>query len=394
LHLDHSNVTDISGKILQASSGQLVVEDSLLSRAVMGPEIQNTGLEFTDSWIVEMAGAYHHSGVADDNDGIYLHEQADGQTIEMRRSVVANLLDDGIDTFDSTDLFDDVIVRDAFDKAISVFHGAVTVRNSLLVDGDIGIEAKGLDQSTAHVTVERTTIANMDHGIRAFDKDSPDPEVRITYNIVDSIIHVRPGGDPLFTDYDPNDLKINYSWVEEDWPYAGSGEGIVNGQPLFVDLAAGDYRLADGSPARDAGDPDSPPDSDGSRADLGYAGLSPPVQPADFNDDGQVNAADVDLLCAALQAGQNDLRFDLDANGQLESSDFDFLIRTLLKTTYGDANLDGVFNSNDLVLVFQAGQYEDTIVGNSGWSSGDWNCDGEFGTSDLVAAFQAGGYAA
>ncbi len=58
----------------------------------------------------------------------------------------------------------------------------------------------------------------------------------------------------------------------------------------------------------------------------------------------------------------------------------------------GDANLDGVFNSADLVAVFAMGQYEDLIPLNSTWVSGDWNGDGEFDTSDLVLAFQEGRY--
>lgn len=58
----------------------------------------------------------------------------------------------------------------------------------------------------------------------------------------------------------------------------------------------------------------------------------------------------------------------------------------------GDANLDGVFNSSDLVQVFTYGEYEDEVIGNSSWESGDWNGDGDFGTGDLVAAFTTGNY--
>ena len=61
-------------------------------------------------------------------------------------------------------------------------------------------------------------------------------------------------------------------------------------------------------------------------------------------------------------------------------------------TTPGDANYDGVFDSADLVQVFQAGQYEDMFTGNSSWETGDWNGDGEFDSSDLVVAFQSGTY--
>ena len=199
-------MTDINGKILLSSAGELTIADSLLSRAVMGPEITNTQLDFQDSWIIEMAGIYHHNGTVDDNDGIYLHEQAAGQTITLHRSVVANVQDDGIDTLGSTVLVDDVIVRDVTDKTISVFNGEVTVLRGLLINGDIGIEAKGSGSSTADVHIDRTTIANVNAGVRAFDKDSPDPNVKITYDIVNSVIAVRPGGDPLVHGLRPGGL--------------------------------------------------------------------------------------------------------------------------------------------------------------------------------------------
>ena len=64
----------------------------------------------------------------------------------------------------------------------------------------------------------------------------------------------------------------------------------------------------------------------------------------------------------------------------------------MIGSNYGDSNLDGVFDSGDLIDVFKEGQYEDTIALNSTWETGDWNGDGEFGTADLIVAFQAGGY--
>ncbi len=56
----------------------------------------------------------------------------------------------------------------------------------------------------------------------------------------------------------------------------------------------------------------------------------------------------------------------------------------------GDSNLDGIFDSSDLVQVFQFGRYETNQPAL--WSEGDWNTDGYFDTSDLVLAFQSGGY--
>lgn len=116
--------------------------------------------------------------------------------------------------------------------------------------------------------------------------------------------------------------------------------------------------------------------------------------PGDFDADGNLDAADVDLLCAAIQSGNSDAIFDLNADGQVSRSDMDVMINDLLQTSYGDANLDGVFDSRDLVTIFQAGKYEEGVPGNARWVEGDWNCDGQFTTADLVLAFENGGYVA
>lgn len=59
----------------------------------------------------------------------------------------------------------------------------------------------------------------------------------------------------------------------------------------------------------------------------------------------------------------------------------------------GDVNLDGVFDTSDLVLVFQSGKYEDAAATDVTFAEGDWNEDGYFDSSDLVLAFQSGNYA-
>ena len=99
-------------------------------------------------------------------------------------------------------------------------------------------------------------------------------------------------------------------------------------------------------------------------------------------------------LIDTLAAADTWLPSFLDYTGDnlVDSADRDFLIRNILDTTYGDSTLDGHFNSRDFVTVFQAGEFEDDLVGNSKWLTGDWNGDSEFDSSDLVLAFQVGGY--
>jgi hypothetical protein len=117
-----------------------------------------------------------------------------------------------------------------------------------------------------------------------------------------------------------------------------------------------------------------------------------PNDPADLNNDGTVNAVDVDLLRVQILTSGMNPKFDLNSDSRIDSLDLTRWVRDLKRTWFGDANLDGRFDSGDLVQVFQGGEYEDEIVGSSTWSTGDWNADGEFSTSDLVAAFQDGGY--
>ena len=109
---------------------------------------------------------------------------------------------------------------------------------------------------------------------------------------------------------------------------------------------------------------------------------------ADLNDDGQVDSRDISRICAAIHS--QDARLDLSGDGQVDSADLIHFVQIYLQSGIGDANLDGVFDSRDFVLVFQSGEFQDQIANNSDWSEGDWNCDGDFSTSDLVFAFQFG----
>ena len=112
----------------------------------------------------------------------------------------------------------------------------------------------------------------------------------------------------------------------------------------------------------------------------------------DFNNNAMLDDEDLDLLSAEVQAGRNVSLFDVNADNVVSVADRDFWVRDLANTYFGDANLDGEFNSGDLVNVFRFGEYEDSLRGNSGWAEGDWNADGDFTSSDLVLAFADGGY--
>ena len=114
--------------------------------------------------------------------------------------------------------------------------------------------------------------------------------------------------------------------------------------------------------------------------------------PGDFNTNGILDAADIDMLSAAVRAGANPPAYDLTSDNLVNEADRTRWVEVLKYTYFGDANLDGEFNSGDFVAAFAAGKYEDGVAGNAGWAEGDWDGNGDFESADFVRAFASGGY--
>ncbi len=124
------------------------------------------------------------------------------------------------------------------------------------------------------------------------------------------------------------------------------------------------------------------------RASLAQDGSPGRADLVDFTGEGLTDQADIDALCQAI--GTDDRTFDLTGDALVDQRDVRFLVEDVLRSKLGDANLDGRFDSADLVRVFQGGAYEKQNAPPAGWASGDWNCDGIFSTKDILLAFQAG----
>ncbi|MCA9213961.1 MAG: hypothetical protein KDB27_12905 [Planctomycetales bacterium] len=120
--------------------------------------------------------------------------------------------------------------------------------------------------------------------------------------------------------------------------------------------------------------------------------FSEPSEVGDFDGDRYLTVIDIQQLSNAIRNGETNAELDLTDDGMVNLADQELWVHELKHTWFGDANLDGEFNSADLVAIFAAGEYEDDVENNSGWAEGDWNADGEFDSGDLVAAFTDGGY--
>ncbi|MCP4192505.1 MAG: EF-hand domain-containing protein [Planctomycetaceae bacterium] len=112
----------------------------------------------------------------------------------------------------------------------------------------------------------------------------------------------------------------------------------------------------------------------------------------DVDSNGKLDVEDIHQLVIAILNQHFHPRFDINHDGLIDHDDLFFWIHHVANTYVGDSNLDGEFNTGDLIEVFQAGEYEDGLNRNSNWAEGDWNADGDFDSSDLVVAFANGGY--
>jgi hypothetical protein len=111
----------------------------------------------------------------------------------------------------------------------------------------------------------------------------------------------------------------------------------------------------------------------------------------DFDGDRHLTLTDVDQLAMAIRNAVADPKFDFTHDGVVTLADQESWVHDLKHTWFGDADLNGEFNSADLVQVLAAGKYE-APQGAISWYEGDWNADGLFNSTDLVDALADGGY--
>lgn len=117
-----------------------------------------------------------------------------------------------------------------------------------------------------------------------------------------------------------------------------------------------------------------------------FDGVPPPDVDADFDDDGQIDITDIDLLYGELATGTNSSAFDLDGNGLVDDDDLaawlsqagaaqSFTGAILL----GDTDLNGKVDAADLNNLGVNWQANDA----TSWSQGDFNHDQLVNASDL-----------
>ncbi len=114
--------------------------------------------------------------------------------------------------------------------------------------------------------------------------------------------------------------------------------------------------------------------TDGSRASFGYRVVNM-WNVADVNNDGAVDATDIDTIYANFTAKTANYNAGCDVNGDgvVDQNDVTYELNHYLNTNYGDANLDGATDFADFQTLLNHWQASGAGVG---WAAGDFNGDG------------------
>lgn len=101
-----------------------------------------------------------------------------------------------------------------------------------------------------------------------------------------------------------------------------------------------------------------------------------PTLAGDFDGDGALAAADIDIL--SVQVGQSDLAFDLNGDSVVDGDDRTVWVETLAETFFGDTDLNGSVEFADF-LALSAG-----FGSEGGWAAGDFDGSGDVAFADFL----------
>jgi hypothetical protein len=113
--------------------------------------------------------------------------------------------------------------------------------------------------------------------------------------------------------------------------------------------------------------------------------IAPDGRLGDFDNDGDIDADDIDALAAAIQASSTDTIYDMDGDGDVDADDFAFHVHNLVDTALGEGTGTefGDFNLDGMVSILDLGALGDGYGVGTGWAQGDANGDGTVGILDL-----------
>ncbi len=194
-------------------------------------------------------------------------EFLDMKNSSIENNIIVNAGDDAIDLNGCTNIsIRKNIIFGAKDKGLSIGSKwgmkppstDIRVENNLIVNCQTGISVK----SGSRADIVNNTLYNNDISFRLYEKF--DGLGGGKANVVNTILANSKTAN--FDLDDKSEIVFSYSLCDSEQL---AGTGNIRAEPLFVNPAEKDFNILSTSPCIDAGNPASPNDPDGSRADIG-----------------------------------------------------------------------------------------------------------------------------
>ncbi len=217
---------------------------------------------------VLVEGCELYGGYAPDTDGVDFDDVTFGI---IRANTVRDFLgsnNDGLDIGGSqTVMIESNLILRCADKGISIGQGAhVFAAHNIIAGCQKGV---GLKDLGSFGTIINNTIYDTLTGVSCYEKHGSRGGAGAD---VHNTIILRSSADSIFFD-EFSSVTSSYCLSDRDQL---SGIGNLFADPLLTDPDNGDFSLTYDSPCINAGDPDSPYDPDGTRADIGALYLPVP----------------------------------------------------------------------------------------------------------------------
>lgn len=198
---------------------------------------------------------------AKDTDAIDLDEVAQAIVTGNKFKNFVGSNSDGIDVGGSNDvLIKENVFSSISDKGISVGKGS-----SIHVIGNIFLNCLngvGIKDAGSQAFIDRNTFFSNRTGVKCFEKEPG--RGGGSASIVNSIF----AGESQYAGFADTYSSISYDYSLNEFEEL-PGNNNQLGDPGFISSTAGIFRLSETSVCRESGDPQSPPDPDGTTADIG-----------------------------------------------------------------------------------------------------------------------------
>ncbi|MBN1413898.1 MAG: T9SS type A sorting domain-containing protein [Bacteroidales bacterium] len=222
-----------------------------------------SGIDFFATHSIEKV-IFEYNNIVGPGDGIKTDatDNDDIDTCIFRYNIIRSFSDDAIDIGTQT------VYASIYHNWLSDCGGGITAgeistvyafRNCIF-NNDFGIQS----HHDAMVLIENNTLFNNNYGIECFHSSEPGIETggkavvinTIIAQSVVSAVHLQASSQ----------LDVSYSISDTD---TLSGEHNIHDDPDIVSPFLGHFELLPGSPCINAGSPESPPDLNGERVDIG-----------------------------------------------------------------------------------------------------------------------------